>query len=379
MHASLAELLENLKPGLLWVARDGVVRYANSDGQASTGLATGRKLSDPHLLRDVERVVATQAPRLLHAQGAQLVSGDAPPQLKFRVIPGLARDDAFVLITPDGLNDDGVGYDNLMHAIRSDLRDPLREARAAMQVAEGQGHYDDEQRAVLDRVDHLLGVVDRLVDLASLWDSHALLANDRIELWPLLQQAWGHVEPLAMQRGVKVRFRAQTDAGALATLYGSEQWMGRVFQECLEAAVRSTRRGSMLDIEHRQLGPRAMVVFRDCGVFAARRPDGVELSSSGKSKVGAKHAPLSAQEQIGFKLCQHIVSLHGGQLREEDEDGQRNFLIDLPTGAPARNDQSQLDIAQAQRYAHDLAALMTRARARREPAHAATPDKPLAH
>ena len=28
MHASLAELLENLKPGLLWVTRDGVVRYA---------------------------------------------------------------------------------------------------------------------------------------------------------------------------------------------------------------------------------------------------------------------------------------------------------------------------------------------------------------
>ena len=379
MHASLAELLENLKPGLLWVARDGLVRYANSDGQSSTGLATGRRLSDPELLRDVERVVATQAPRLLHAQGAQLVSGDAPPQLKYRVIPGLARDDAFVLITPDGMHDDGVGYDNLMQAIRADLRDPLREARAAMQLAEGRGEFGDEQRAVLDRVDHLLRVVDRLVDLASLWDSNALLANDRIELWPLLQQAWGHVEPLAMERGVKVRFRAQTDTGALATLYGSEQWMGRVFQECLEAAVRSTRRGSMLDIEHRQLGPRAMVVFRDCGVFAARRADAVEMPVSAKGRAAARRPAMSAQEQIGFKLCQHIVSLHGGQLREEVEDGQRNFLIDLPTGAPARSDQSQLDIAQAQRYAHDLAALMTRARARRDPAASATPAKPVAH
>ena len=152
MHASLAELLENLKPGLLWVARDGVVRYANSHGQANTGLATGRKLADPHLLRDVERVVATQAPRLLHAQGAQLVSGDAPPQLKYRVIPGLARDDAFVLITPDGMHDEGVGYDNLMQAIRSDLRDPLREARAALQVAEGRGELGDEHSACLSLI-----------------------------------------------------------------------------------------------------------------------------------------------------------------------------------------------------------------------------------
>jgi hypothetical protein len=63
------------------------------------------------------------------------------------------------------------------------------------------------------------------------------------------------------------------------------------------------------------------------------------------------------------------VTLHGGRLREEMEDGLRNFLIDLPTGAPHRSDSAQLDIAQAQRYARDLAALM--ARARRPPTAAA--------
>ena len=67
--------------------------------------------------------------------------------------------------------------------------------------------------------------------------------------------------------------------------------------------------------------------------------------------------------QIGFKLCQHIVSLHGGWLREENEDGLRNFLIDLPTGAPHRNTaQGQIDVEQAQRYAADRATLMARAR-----------------
>jgi signal transduction histidine kinase len=370
VHASLAELLEHLKPRLLRVARDGQVRCANSVGQTRTGSATGRRLSKPKLLRDVERVVVAQSARVLHALGSPLQDGDAPPELKYGVTQDLARDDAFVPITQASVLGEGVGHDNLMRAIRADLRDPLREVRAALQAAEGRGEFGDEEKAVLDRVDHLLCVLDRLVDLVSLWDSNAPMANDRIELWPLLQQAWGHVEPLALERGVKVRFRAQTDAGALATLYGSEHWMGRVFQECLEAAVRSTRRGRMLDIEHRQLGARAMVVFRDCAVFAARRLDGVELPASKKSKTAAATRPLLlAKEQIGFKLCQRIVSLHGGQLREE-EDGQRNFLIDLPTGAPARNDQSQLDIAQAERYAHDLAALMTRARVRRETANA---------
>jgi hypothetical protein len=286
MHASLAELLENLKPGLLWVARDGTVRYANGEGTARTGLATSRKLYDPDLMRAVTAAIVGRVPRQVAAVGVKNTERSVSQELRCRVIPGLASDDAFVLIGHDVTHDDGVGYDNLMQVIRADVRDPLRDAQA--------------------------------------------------------------------------------EAGALATLYGSEHWLGRVFEECLEAAVRSARRGATLEIEHRQMGPRAMVIFRDCGVFVPRgvREGGTMLSSTAKS---VPHGGLSARDQIGLKLCRHIVSLHGGQLRGEEEDGVRNFLIELPTGAPHRNDQSQLDVAQAQRYATDLAALMSRARTHGKP------------
>ena len=76
----------------------------------------------------------------------------------------------------------------------------------------------------------------------------------------------------------------------------------------------------------------------------------------------ADGARLASRDLIGLKLCQQIVAQHGGQLREEHDDGQRNFLIDLPTGAPFRTEVSAADIAQAQAYARDLAALMARRR-----------------
>lgn len=369
MHASLAELLENLKPGLLWVTRDGMVRYANADASARTGLATGRRLFDPDLTRAVAASIAGRVPRAVAAAGMMGTDGEPPSELKCRVIPGLANDDAFVLVAPVPGQDEGAGFDNLMQAIRTEVRDPLRQARAALAVNESRGDASAEQSALHDGLQQLLNVVDRLVELATLWDSEALLANDRIELWPLLQKAWGEVEPLAVQRGVKVRFRAQTETSGLATLYGSEQWLGRVFHECLDAAVRSTRRDGMLDIEHRQLGPRAVVVFRDCGVFASRQAQLGAVEMPRGAKVKPSQTPM--QDQIGFRLCQHIVSLHGGQLREEEEDGMRNFLIELPTGAPRRNEQPQLDIAQAQQYAKDLAALMARSRKRQAAADAA--------
>lgn len=361
MHATLTELLENLKPGLLWVSREGVVRYANGDASARTGLAPGRKLYDPDLSRAVAAAVSGRVPRAVKSIGSARTPGDAASELQCRVIPGLTADDAFVLIGPDPAADHGTAYDNLMQVIRSDLRDPLSGLHRALQI---DGARDAAANDVLlEKLDDVVRTLDKLLDLASVWGSAALLANERIELWNLLQQAWANVEPLAVARSVKVRFRAQTAAEQLATLYGSESWLQRVFAECLEMAVRAAPRGATIDIEHRQMGPRAMVVFRDSGLFAPRAEGAVEFA-------GAKSPParLPGREHISLKMCQHIVSLHGGQLREETEDGLRNFLIDLPTGAPFRNEASELDIAQAQVYARDLAALMARRRDARAPA-----------
>lgn len=363
MHPSLAELLESLRPGLLWVTSDGTVRYANGDASARTGLTSGRKLYDPDLSRAVGQSVAGREPRTLTAAGS-----GAAGNLACRVIPGLAKDDAFVLIDQPGGRDGRVEFDNFLHAVRVDLRDPLCKARAALTRARGTQAATGGEPEVADEVGHVLDVLDKLVDLAGLWSCGTLMADDRIELWPLLQLAWADVEPQARARSVQVRFHAQTEAQNLATLYGSEHWLRRVFVECLDAAVRASAPGALLKIEHWQMGPRALIVFRDCGVFLTRRDDLSSVSMPAAGKPSGAPVPMAAREQISFKLCQHIVSLHGGHLREEREEEQRNFLIELPTGAPHRDPDPQLDVAQAQRYASDLAALMTRARRPTPPA-----------
>jgi hypothetical protein len=52
-----------------------------------------------------------------------------------RVLPGLARDGAFVMISADPSGDSATAYDHLMQVIRSDLRDPLRKALGAVDLA----------------------------------------------------------------------------------------------------------------------------------------------------------------------------------------------------------------------------------------------------
>jgi len=190
------------------------------------------------------------------------------------VIPGLALDDAIAMIAPESGLDAGAAYDNLTQVMRADLLDPLKEAHSAFELARrGDGAHETD--AVTDSVAELVLVLDRLVDLDELRGSDALLAGERIELWPMLQSVWAEVEPIAISRSVKVRFRTLGDAASLATMYGGETWLRRVFLECLESAVRAERPGGTLEIEHRQLGPRSVIVFRDCGVFGSRAASGI--------------------------------------------------------------------------------------------------------
>jgi signal transduction histidine kinase len=345
MHGALTELLEHLDAGWLWIGADGVVRQANRQGSRMTGLLAGQRIVDPELLQAVRATALVRAERRLQTKRPN--AGDGPMVLDCRVTPGPDGDDAYVLT--QGLNEpDGTSrVDTLMRAVRQDLRDPLRATTAALGLLQQAAASPDgtalELEALLDRVGALLHVAEQLVDLAALWQGGSLPANDRIELWSLLQQVWCEVEPLAMDRRVRVRFTTDVTSRELATLYGNERWIRRVFIECLQGAIRQAAPGGEIEVAHLQSGPKAGIVLHDCALFAAA--DG-----------------LPRADAIGEQLCRHVLALHGGRLREDIEGERRHLVIELPTGAPHHSDESQLAIAQAQHYARDLAELMQRKR-----------------
>ena len=114
MHATLAEILENQKSGLLWVTHDGIVRYANGDACSRTGLAGGSKLYDPDLVHAVERSALQRVSASLTVTGRPSVVGEAIPELRCRVVPGLAKDDAFVFLRDESSADAGIAYEWLV-------------------------------------------------------------------------------------------------------------------------------------------------------------------------------------------------------------------------------------------------------------------------
>lgn len=366
MHPSMELLFGHLAGGLVWLSADGRVKYSNVKGRRYTGLDNGQELHDSPLKKAVAVIASGRLERPLDMEF--LFPLGEKRIFHVQVAPAMSAGDAFMFVNEAAPHGEALAMNNLMTVIRSDLTQPLdRLSRTLQSVLDGAASVD----AVSDSVKNSAQVADtlrRLVDLAELWASDSLLANDRIEIWPLLQQAWAHSQAFAEARRITVRLANKIEGSDMPVTYGSEFWIRRVVTESLQAALRAAAPGATVDIELRQMGPRVLIVFRNSGMWPAASRDVVMLNDGKVAKPaapGQRPAPpqVNAKDLIGLHLCERIIRLHGGLLREEDDDGLRNFLIDLPTGAPGREGHdATMDAAQAQRYAADLAALMARRR-----------------
>ena len=345
--------LDSLQQGLVWVHHTGRVLHANPQAVCSTGVRTGDRLSPGELLRAVVQAVHHRVARDARLTGRPQATGDLVPQLLCRVLPGTGDDDALIVLGT-AQHEPALDSALLMRLLGDDLDRPLRRAQQALSIAreEGDAHAT---AGLLDEMEGLLGNLARLVELATLWGQPCPPAQDRLDLMGLLREAWGEVADLAHERAVRLSLVTDRQAQTLVPVYGHGPALRRVLRDCMAAALRKTTPGGSLRIEHRQMGPRVQIVFVDCALF----PD---LPIAERPPARARDSHCRGREQVAWHLCRRLLALHGGQMREEHESGARNFMIDLPCGAPFPADNSASDMAQAHRYAHDLAALMARAR-----------------
>lgn len=366
MNPIMQGLLERVADGLVWANADGKILYSNQLAQTFAGLKEGDTLPDSPLARAVAVIASGKLDR--HLQLEFEPPNGSRQLLVAQVGPGMAAGEAWVYLKPPPAYGEALAMQNLMTVIRTDLAQPLGRFSSAMKSAL-EGDNPEGFKKAMESVSVVADTVNRLVDLASIWESEDLLAHDRLEIWPLLNECWLRQEAQAISKKLTVRLINRVVDVDLPVVYSSHYWLARVINESLWAAIKAVPNGGTLDIELRQMGPRILIVFKNSGMWPARASDATLLAdpnaeqpAQGKAETVKAPPPPNAKDLIGFHLCQRILSLHGGQLREDEEDGLRNFLIDLPTGAPYHAEDAAMDAAQAQRYAADLALLMARRR-----------------
>ncbi|WP_329561310.1 sensor histidine kinase [Kitasatospora sp. NBC_01266] len=227
--------------------------------------------------------------------------------------------------------------------ISHDLRTPLAGLRAMAEALED-GVAEDPARyhaLIGTEVDRLTGMVDDLFELSRIQAGALSLTLARVSVYDLVGDAIAAADPLARERGV--RLRGDGIAPAPVRVDGRE--ITRVLGNLLVNAIRSTPADGVVAVAARQQAGEVVLSVTDgCGgipeadlarVFetgwrggSARTPRPVRGAAAGGGAV-QHHGDTGAG--LGLAIVRGIVEAHAGRASVRNVSGGCCFEIALPT------------------------------------------------
>jgi PAS domain S-box-containing protein len=222
--------------------------------------------------------------------------------------------------------------DDFLAMLGHELRNPLAPIRSAVQVlkaAEIDRYQHQRARDVLERqVDHLVKLVDDLLDVSRISRGKIQMHKERIDLGQAIANAIDAVQPAVEASGHA--FDVALAEGAIA-LEADPVRITQVIANLLQNAVKYTPRGGRIQLTTRREGDSAIVSVRDSGIGIERDalPHLFELFFQGEQALDRSRGGLG----LGLALARLLVEMHGGSI--EAKSGGRGkgseFLVRLPT------------------------------------------------
>jgi len=361
MNEAFRQLFDQVKSGVVWVQRNGIVRYANKAAVQLTPVMLGQVVMDPVAERTVK--AAGQDMLKLPFQFELTTQEAHPDSIRAVVIGAPVGTDLMVIL--NNVSEErwySQALENLIGYIEAEMAHPIEALAQKLpkiaQLVQQQG-ATAELAQLVSEATTLSTKLSKLRDLVSVFGESAIQRDERIMLPTLVKQAIAEVLPQAQARNVTLA-TVGLDAD-LPTVYGSAHWLSKAMSEYLEQSIRSAQPGGLIELTIQATGTRVMVRARNQGLFVSNHERRGAFVPFG---VGDSAKAPDHRRGIGLALSQRILEQHGGTVRIEDEFDSVDFVLEIPAGAPASQD-AQLSVEQAQRYARDMSQLLARSMSKR--------------
>ena len=219
--------------------------------------------------------------------------------------------------------------DEFLAMLGHELRNPLSPIVTALQLMRmrGDGVHGREGEIIQRQVDHLVRLVDDLLDVSRVTRGKIELKFERVALAQVTNKAVEMASLLVEQR----RHQLQVEVDPGLEWEGDPVRLAQVVSNLLTNAARYTEPGGRLWLRVRRDGPDAVEIsVRDTGIGLAPevRDQVFELFFQGKRSIDRSEGGLG----IGLALVKNIVELHGGsvQARSEGRGLGSEFVVRLP-------------------------------------------------
>ena len=218
--------------------------------------------------------------------------------------------------------------DAFLATLAHELRNPLAPIRTGLDLIEalrGDASACEEPIRMMDRqVNHLVRLVDDLLDVSRISRGKIQLRQERLELAEIIHAALAMCESSLSQgdRHVSVNVPSQP-----LSVEGDRVRLVQVFANLLNNAARFTDAGGRIDIRVTPRGERVEIQVQDDGrgIPSERLGKIFEIFSQAEPGLGAGLG-------IGLSLVQGLVELHGGKVSAESQGSGcgATFTVFLP-------------------------------------------------
>jgi two-component system NtrC family sensor kinase len=225
---------------------------------------------------------------------------------------------------------------NVSHELRTPMNAIIGFTRLVMRKTEGQ--IPPLQHANLQKVlisaDHLLHLINGLLDLSKIEAGRMEVSPVRFELRELIQVAAATVEPLL--KPDRVRFVAEVDPD-LPPLHTDRDKLKQVVLNLLSNAVKFTDEG-VVKVAAWRAGDRLKVAVSDTGI--GMPPEALDYIFEEFRQVDMSSTRRHGGTGLGLAIVRKLARLLGGEVTAESELGKGStFTVTLPlnverAGAP---------------------------------------------
>jgi hypothetical protein len=225
--------------------------------------------------------------------------------------------------------------DEFLAMLGHELRNPLAPIVTALQLMKlrGDGTLSKEQQVIERQVNHMVHLIDDLLDVSRIAKGKITLKKQRVDLRDIVARAIEIASPLLDQRRHHVH--VDTPPHEIA-LDADEARLTQIFSNLVTNAAKYTNPGGHLQISIQQQGRDVVVQVIDdgVGIDPALLPRVFELFVQGYQSAERTVGGLG----IGLTLVRSLVELHGGTVVAHSDGVGRGstFTVRLPVPEPAR-------------------------------------------
>ncbi|MCB1022015.1 MAG: PAS domain-containing sensor histidine kinase [Acidobacteria bacterium] len=210
-----------------------------------------------------------------------------------------------------------IGFSDLLH---KQIGGPLTEKQSGFvqRVRDGGGH--------------LLRLINNVLDAAKMEAGHLEVAQEPIELTPLITEVSAFMEPLATQRDLALSTHCETPLTAL----GDPLRVRQILFNLLSNAIKFAREGGSVSLEARASGDVIEIAVADDGAGIDEADQSVIFDRFRQAKASSKNGSEGAG--LGLFISKMLAERMSGAIKVESRKGEGAcFTFSLPFAAPQRS------------------------------------------